>query len=362
MKQAVMAFVIGALLSGGALGAYAFFEIHDLKQANKRLQAKVHKQSSALQELTWKHELANEELELFQKQQSQNYDGALGQLLEAKENAANEALYKMGLKALEEEDFSQAYYALAQVRQNNPDYKQVQAKYQRAEAAYKQSQQDSFQDKLNSTYLKAFDQQAKQQYALAQKNYRAVLKMQPNYKDAKKRLQVVSHQLAVIQRSRQSEQIQKMVATSYKQGYNHQSNGRYAQAKAAYEVVVKYMPKYKDAQKRLQQVAAKLPKTAPVAQQNALVGMNCYQKGVIYGRCAAQALDGKPCAQMNTINKPPPECQSDPEFAKGLQSVVSAKTGTQMNGLGTRSDTSSDPAASLRNMNLQNIDLSDLEF
>ena len=53
----------------------------------------------------------------MQKQKSQHYDGAFEELIQAKEDSPLEALYNLGLKALEEEDYVQAYYALAEVQQ-----------------------------------------------------------------------------------------------------------------------------------------------------------------------------------------------------------------------------------------------------
>ena len=220
----------------------------------------------------------------------------------------------------------------------NPKFKAIADKYAQAQRAFKQHQQQNFADRLENTYLKAFDHQAKAELAQAQKFYQAVLRMQSNYKDTQKRLALVTHQLNVRNKAQQWEQVKKLAAESYKLGYNFQANGKYAQAYEAYGLVAKYMPHYKDVQRRLKMVKAKLPKAPPKPPPQAqavarpMDNLNCYQKGVRYGKCAALALEGKPCPDINTMGGPPQECQSDPEFAKGMKSVVSANSKSMLKG------------------------------
>ena len=51
MKHTVIAFLVGALLSGGAAGGYGFVKVYELSQENSRLGSKVKQQRAELQTL-----------------------------------------------------------------------------------------------------------------------------------------------------------------------------------------------------------------------------------------------------------------------------------------------------------------------
>jgi len=251
-------------------------------------------------------------------------------------------LYQLGIKAWEEKDYFRAYYAFAEVYQKNPSYKQIQKFHSESKKAYIGHKLSQFEEELKTTYLKAFDQQANSQFALAQSNYQKVIQMRGDYKDARQRLGNVNQQLDIINKTRDLEQRNKWVTATYKLGFNHQANGRYAQAKIAYQQVLQYAPRYKDTLKRLNGVKAQLakqPKAPPIkpnpislpntGQTAPFTTQNCYQKGIAFGKCATSS-DPSSCSGLDKV---PPECKDNPDFKRGLKSVVSSGSQSMLKGL-----------------------------
>ncbi len=318
LKKILIAFIAGALVSGGTLGGLGYFKFKDMNAEQTRLETLVKKQDWRLDNLTESQTRLTTELEGIKAAKEKGFDQTIGALLQAKDNAGIEALYDLGLKALAEKDAPRAYFALAQVHKENPKYKAIAEHYPQAQQAYKKHQQTLFQEKLQDTYLQAFDQQAKSQFAQARANYQAVVQMKPDYKDAQKRLQMVARQLDLRSKTSDLAQKNKWLTATYQLGFNHQANGRYAQAKESYQLIVNDSPGYKDAAKRLQVVIPKVPRPIATAAINPSVGVNCYQIGATFGKCAKD-VSGAGCGQLSST---PAACKGSPEFIKGFQSAA----------------------------------------
>lgn len=338
LKQILIAFMVGALLTGGALGAFGYAQFKTMNEEKTRLETVIKKQAWRLDNLTKNQSRLEAELTGIKDEKNKSYDQTIGALMQAKANASVDALYAMGIKALNEKDAPRAYFALAQVVQANPEYKAIAEYYPKAERAYQQHQQKLTQDKLSATYSLAFDQQAKGLFAQAKANYEAVVNLKPNFKDAKARLLAVSQQLAVRTQTRELEQKKQWLEATYKLGFNHQANGRYADAQQAYQQIVNDSPAYKDAASRLKAVTAKLPKTPSVAQSEpanttALTAQNqaCYEKGKIFGLCAMDA--NSPGCGNPEMARTPAECQNNPEFTRGYQSTATRDPNGMLKGL-----------------------------
>lgn len=338
LKQILIAFMVGALLTGAALGTFGYAQYKTMNEENTRLATVIKKQAWRLDNLTQNQSRLEAELSGIKDEKNKSYDQTIGALMQAKDNASIDALYTMGIKALNEKDAPRAYFALAQVVQANPEYKAIADYYPKAESAYQQHQEKLTHDKLSATYALAFDQQAKGQFAQAKANYAAVVNLKPDFKDAKARLLVVSRHLSVRTQTRELEQKKQWLEAAYKLGFNHQANGRYADAKSAYQQIVNDSPAYKDAAQRLKAVVAKLPKTPPpVAVQAsdpvAIAAQNqaCYNKGKILGSCA-QDPNGPGCGSPE-MSVTPAECKNNPEFTKGYQSTATRDPNGMLKGL-----------------------------
>ncbi len=329
-KEKLIPFALGCLLSAAAMGFWGYLNIHSLQTENKQLQKQVKK-------LVWREENLNKaqasltaELAWLKEKKATEYDQTIGALMQAKDNAPIEALYELGVKALQEKDYPRAYYALAQVEAVNPKFEEQQKYYPQAKKAYANHQQKQLEDTLKMTYAQAYDQQLNGQFAQAKTNYQRVLALKANYKDTQRRLTVVSQYLAVREQNREFEQKKQWLEASYKLGINAQLQGRFAQAKEAYAAIVNYAPRYKDAAQRLKVVQARLPKTASLthsANQNG----NCYEIGVAFGKCAKLGADVTTCGKTD-VSRIPPACKDNPDFAKGLKMALSSGRSGGANG------------------------------
>lgn len=337
LKPVLIAFSVGGLLTGSVLGAVGYTQYQAMSEETLRLETVVKSQAWRLDNLTKNQTRLEAELSGFKDEKNRSYDQTISALMQAKDNASIEALYAMGVKALNEKDAPRAYFALSQVKQANPEYKAIAEDYPKAEQAYQQHQQKLQQEKLTATYAQAFDQQAKGQFAQAKANYEAVVNTKPDFKDAKTRLVVVSRQLAVRTQTRELEQKKQWLEATYKLGFNHQANGRYADAKNAYQQIASDSPAYKDVAKRLKAVVAKLPKAPPapvqVTDPVALAAQNqaCYNKGKILGSCAMDP-NGPGCGSPE-MSVTPEECKNNPEFTKGYQSTATRDPNGMLKGL-----------------------------
>lgn len=338
MRQILIAFSVGGLLTGGVLGAVGYTQYQSMREETNRLETVIKKQTWRLENLTKNQARLETELTGIKDEKNKSYDQTIGALMEAKDNASIEALYTMGVKALNEKDAPRAYFALAQVKEVNPEYKAIAEYYPQAEKAYQQGQQLLLQEKLKLTYAQALDQQSKGQFAQAKANYEAVVNTKSDFKDAKARLLVVSRQLAIRTQTRELEQKKQWLEAAYKLGFNHQANGRYADARNAYQQIANDSPAYKDAAQRLKAVLAKLPKAPPPAPIQAsdpvaLAAQNqaCYNKGKIFGSCAADP--NSPGCGSPEMSSTPAECKNNPEFTKGYQSTSSRDPNGMLKGL-----------------------------
>ncbi len=329
-KEKLIPFALGCLLSAAAMGLWGYLNIHSLQTENKQLQKQVKKHVWREENLNKAQASLKAELEWLKEKKATEYDQTIGALMQAKDNAPIEALYELGVKALQEKDYPRAYYALAQVQAVNPKFKEQQKFYPQAKKAYESHQQKQLEDTLKTTYAQAYDQQLNGQFAQAKTNYQRVLALKANYKDAQKRLNMVSQYLAVREQNREFEQKKQWLEASYKLGINAQLQGRFAQAKEAYAAIVNYAPRYKDAAQRLKVVQARLPKTSPLslsANQN----VNCYEIGVAFGKCAKLGADVTTCGKTD-VSRIPPACKDNPDFAKGLKMALSSGRSGGANG------------------------------
>lgn len=321
LKETLIPFVIGSLVTAAIMGVWGYLSIHALQTEKTHLQQQVKKYAWRQENLNKTQASLKEELDLLKEKKAEEYDQTIGALMQAKDNAPIDALYELGIKALQEKDDSRAYFALAQVHETNPNFKEIAKHYPQAQKAYERYQQKQFDEKLTSTYAQAYDQQINGQFAQAKANYQRVLALKPNYKDAQKRLNTVAQYLAVRERSREFEQRKQWLEASYKLGFNSQLQGRFAEAKATYEAIVNYAPKYRDAAQRLKAVKARLPKTAPAALATSQ-DAHCYEKGVVFGKCASLGADTSQCGQADSSHIPP-ACKESVDFAKGLKAGLS---------------------------------------
>lgn len=330
MKKILIAFLSGSLVTAGTLGTLGYLKYNDMRAENNRLEMVVKKQDWRLSNLSKNQVSLEAELTNLKENKELAYDQTIGALMQAKENASIEALYEIGVKALAEKDAPRAYFALAQVIKANPKYKDIAEHYPKSQQAYGKHQQSLFDAELKETYLKAFDQQANKQYAQAKVNYQRVLEMKPDFKDAKARLATVSRQLNLRDQTRDLDQKNQWLAATYKLGFNHQANGRYAQAVVAYEQIVNDSPNYKDSAKRLEAVRSKLPRV-PVPPQSQAPSTDqklCYEIGVTFGRCSKN-MTGEGCSQLSQ----PAACKGSPEFVKGFQTTGAVDPNTLLKGL-----------------------------
>jgi hypothetical protein len=328
IKNTLIPLLAGSLVTAVVMGMWGYLQIHALQTENSQLQKQVKK-------LAWREENLNKtqaslkaELEWLKEKKATEYDQTIGALMQAKDNAPIEALYELGVKALQEKDYPRAYYALAQVQAVNPTFKEQQKYYPQAKKAYESHQQKQLEDTLKMTYSQAYDQQLNGQFAQAKTNYQRVLALKANYKDAQRRLNMVSQYLAVREQNRDFEQKKQWLEASYKLGINAQLQGRFAQAKEAYTAIVTYAPRYKDAAQRLKVVQARLPKTASLSASQTV---NCYEIGVAFGKCAKLGADVTNCGKTD-VSRIPPACKDNPDFAKGLKMALSSGRSGGANG------------------------------
>lgn len=323
VKQLLIAFVAGSLVTGTGLGAWGYYQFQQFNTETSELKVVVSKQKWRLDNLIESQGRLQTELAGFKEQKDQSYDQTIGALIQAKENAGMEALYEMGIKALAEKDAPRAYFALAQVHKANPKYKAIAEHYAAAQTAYQAHQKNLAAETLKNNYLKAFDQQANRQFAQAKLNYQAVVQQQANYKDAKARLAAVNKQLSLQNQTRDLEQKKQWLAATYQLGFNHQANGRYAAARDTYQQIVNDSPLYKDTATRLKMVRAKAPPAPPVTQANSPAAGSdprCFEIGQSFGRCASDP-SSPVCGQIQT-SPLLTACKGNPEFARGIQATT----------------------------------------
>jgi len=334
VKQILIAWIAGGLVTGGSLGTLGYFHIQGLKAENTRLATEVKKQKWQLQNMSDQQARLSDELAGFKDAKNRSYEQTIGALMQAKDNASLEALYEIGVKALSEKDAPLAYFALDEVHKARPKYKDIAQHYPAAQQAYNQHKQTQFQHRLDTTYAQALDQQASQQFAQAKNSYQMLVNMKPDFKDAKIRLETVTRYLAAREQTRSLEQKKQWLETTYRLGFDHQAYGRYSDAQAAYAQIVHYAPQYKDSAKRLAAVRAKLPKTPPLAQANAPAAptQSCYEQGLLFGKCAVVGAQDPTCSQLNTA-APPTACQKDPEFIRGFQATSNRDPSGLLRGL-----------------------------
>lgn len=327
----LISLLTGSLLTGASLGTWSYVHIQTLKKENGRLQQQLRKATQREENLSDSQGRLQTELEQLKTHKVQEYDHTIEALMQAKANANIDALYAMGIKALQEKDYPRAYFALNQVNQNNPKYKELATHYPVVQKAYSQYQQQLSTERLKDTYAQAYDHQAKGQWAQAKVNYQRVIDIQANYKDAKARLESVSKTLYTYTHQQALEQHKKWLESTYQLGLSEQSLGRYAQAKEAYEHIVKDAPKYKDSSQRLKTVSALVPKPQASAP---IQSINCYEKGVTFGKCSSLGAETQSCnpEEMSNLQT---SCKGNPEFAKGVKSATSTNSGAWLKGLDT---------------------------
>lgn len=321
VKQFLVAFLAGSVVTGGALGTLGYFGYRDFQEQKQALLTETKKQAWRLQNLSDSQTRLQEELEGFKSAKAANYDTAMGALIQAKENASIAALYDWGLKALEEKDVPRAYFALSEVHKANPKYKAVAETYPKAQQAYTQYQKTQQQEQLQGAYAQGLDFQAKGQWAQAQQAYRKALQLQNPYKDAAQRLATVSKQLTTRTQTQDMKQKQAWLDAAYKVAFNHQANGRYAAARDTYQQIVADSPGYKDAGQRFKSMLAKAPRPTPAPQAAAVASTaNCYEQGQIFGRCASDP--NRPgCSSLSTQSTPA-ACKNNADFVKGFQAAA----------------------------------------
>lgn len=356
MKQAVIAFVMGSLITGGGLGAFGYMKVSELDKDNQILNKSLAKEQWRNKNLTKLNSNLGEENKHLKAKKIQNYDNTYRELLSAKENANLESLYRLGLEAFRQKDFPRAYYAFEQVNKSNKEYKDIATFLSKARVEFEKYNKNKVAKRLESTYLSAMDHQAKNNFGQAQNLYQQVLSMDANYKDTKERLKKTKFQFDLVKQKLKMDKTDKMIEESYKMAFDHQGHGRLKKAQLAYQFVVKYQPKYKDAKKRLDTVTKQLgdeaanqpppaPNTVPnsvTSANNALLkqfpnaqpaaSINCYQLGVTYGKCTQQAMNGKPCANMTQLQVPK-DCKGDADFQKGLKSAMNQGMNSMMRGM-----------------------------
>ncbi len=338
VKQFLVAFLAGSVVTGGALGTLGYFGYRDFAQQKQALLTETKKQAWRLQNLSDSQTRLQEELEGLKSAKAANYDTAMGALIQAKENASIAALYDWGVKALEEKDIPRAYFALSEVHKANPSYKAVAEAYPKAQQAYTQYQKTQQQEQLHGAYAQGLDAQAKGQWAQAQQAYRRALQVQNPYKDAAQRLATVSKQLATRTQTQDLKQRQAWLEATYKLALGHQGSGRYAAARDTYQQIVADAPGYKDAQQRLNVMLAKAPRPTP-APQTATTA-NCYAQGQIFGRCASDP--NRPgCSSLSTQGTPA-ACKNNADFVKGFQAAAATPGGAPGASLGADPETGAD--------------------
>lgn len=322
LKQFLLAFFAGSMVTGGALGTLGYFAYADLQIEKQALLTESKKQAWRLQNLTESQGRLQEELTGFKEAKSARYDNAIGALMQAKENASIAALYDWGLKAMTENDPARAYFALAEVHKANPEYKAVASEYPKAQQAYQQYQSKQKQTQLQSDYAQGLDAQAKGQWAQAQQAYQRVLQVQNPYKDTAQRLATVSKQLNTRTQSLDLKQKQAWLEATYKLALSQQASGRYAAARDAYQQIVADAPGYKDAAQRFKVMQAKAPKPTP--PPSTLPTANCYAQGQLFGRCASDP-NSPGCSSLQNQSTPA-ACKNSPEFVKGFQAAATPNT------------------------------------
>ncbi|PKL75727.1 MAG: hypothetical protein CVV27_13880 [Candidatus Melainabacteria bacterium HGW-Melainabacteria-1] len=322
-KQILIGGLAGCLMTGLGLGGVGYLAFKDLSTEKTALQIKLKQAALRHADVSETQSELQAEIEGLKAQKAKAYGKTIDSLIQAKEHAGIDAMYEIGIRALQAKDYAKAYFALAGVKDADPAYKDVKTHYPAAKKAYDVFQKKTLEEKLSSNYARAVDHQIKGQFAQAQAAYRQVVSLNPSYRDSKARLNVVSQQLSLIQASREAEQKKRWLEASYQLAIKEQALGRLSRARDTYAAIVFYAPKYKDAAQRLKSINARLPKPSPPATQQVAAGNpQCYQKGVAFGNCA-KAGAGNPACQQPGMNSIPPECMGNPEFQKGMSSVIS---------------------------------------
>ena len=321
-QLAVLAFVLGCLVTAGALGAPGYFKLTELSKDNQHLKKVVKTQKKRLYKYQKTQTNLNEEFKGFKEQSAREHKQTLGALFDAQKSGGQEALFKMGVKAYTEKDYPRAYFALSELEKANAQYEGLAPELAKAKQAYQKYKQDQYKQELQATYLKAFDYQGHKQLAQAKAEYQKVVSKNPKYKDAQKRLNIVSKQLALRTKKTDFEQEQFWLKEQYALALKYQSQGSYLEAKKAYEEIIKFAPKYKDTDKRLVQVISLLPAAPKVnATKTSNDTSDCYKKGEEYGRCYALLNKGQRCTHIN-VSEPPAACKNNPDFKKGFQTTA----------------------------------------
>lgn len=311
----MIGFVAGGLLSGGSIGAMGYARIQALQTENAQLSGKVKSMAVRQKKLSQTQSDLEAQLNGIKEKQGQGYDQTIDALMQAKETSDIDALYEIGLKAMQEKDYPHAYFSLAQVVKTDPEFKDIAKRFPAVAKAYADYQRKLADETLAKTYALARDFQIKGQLAQAQVNFQRVVELNPTYKDARSRLASVSQSLAVVQRTQDFAQKKQWLEASYSLGVNKQVLGRLAEAKETYEAIVQYAPRYRDVASRLRTITAMLPKPAPMAGAG-----NCYAQGLTMGSCA-KSPTSPGCAQLD-MSHTPAECRGNPDFQKGLASAM----------------------------------------
>lgn len=320
-KDILIAAIAGSVFTAGVLGTLGYFKIAALTTEKARLQITLKKLEWRQENLTESHEALQAEIKQLKAKKADEVDQTIDALMQAKEEASIAALYEIGLKAWQEKDTAQAYFALAQVWKANAHYKEIAKFYPLAEQAHAKTQAAQAQERVKATYAKAYDYQVHRQFAQAKVHYEQVLALQPGYKDTASRLRAVSQQLGLIQRSRDFEQKKHWLEASYALGVKQQNQGLYTQARDSFQAILKDAPRYRDVPQRLKTVLARLPKPPAVVPANtAAQDLNCYEKGAAFGKCASLGAGESNCSAAALT--PPPECKGNPEFTRGLKSAL----------------------------------------
>lgn len=321
-KQLLIACLAGALICGGGLGAWAYQALHGLNTRNQLLEIKLRALGVRLQQQTDSASALQTEIDTLKNRRDQGYDQTIDALMQARSVADVDALYEIGLKALQEKDYPRAYFSLAQVAEARADYKQIAKLLPQAKQAYQQFQHSQQENSLAQDYALGLDHQRKGEIAQAVAAFQRVVKIKPDYRDAGLRLRRLGQLLAAVQGARDLAQKRQWLEASYQLGVKQQGLGRYAAAREVYAQIVQDAPGYRDTAQRLRTVTALLPKVQAVSQSPDEL---CYQLGVAFGNCAKNP-GGPNCARFDTGHAPA-ICKDNPAFRKGLASLMAAETG-----------------------------------
>lgn len=328
IKTFLMGGLAGALLTSFSLGVFAGLYINALVSEKIQLESQLDQLKQRQKNLKQSKEALQQELQNLRHKQAQNYDRALGTLLQASENANLTALYAIGMQAMKAKDYARAYFAFSELQHLKPDFKDIAQQLARAHESYQQEQQQAKKQALAENYAKGLDAQLAGQLATAQQYFQQVLAQNPTYRDAARRLQWVGQQLNLRQKLKETEQKKQWLERTYQLGLMAQRQGQWLQAREAYQAILKEAPGYRDTAQRLKTLPSSPPQIAALASPS----FNCAERGMALAQCLNLGFSESSCneAEMTHVLT---QCKNHPDFQQALKSVGLQKNLSLLKGL-----------------------------